>query len=451
MAISPTLSSNQAFLTSKAPIAHEQERSTPLLDEAACKISDVSHGVISFEKDLDGTFSSMPVNTIPTTSLSQIPTAYEQSLADANTFDFWAPLKSDIRREAQSGTFLELISKRRKELSIQKETWRKFINDHSRVEDPSFYASIDEVVDEGRLSLINLGYNASYYLSDAMGNCRYVIRPVDENFCCLNHRYHQGSPFHDNARDHRIREHIPLYRSAQTDAFCSTFASLCGIGSITPKTVMHVISSENYYDISSLLLGKGRDRFLLSTGSPDQEKLCSVRELVPNSESLRSAQQHSKDYDQKDLEEVSLFIWLTGDTMAGSNNVLAYVKLVDSNGKRIYGLKKIDNTLSFPEKNGGFFTNVSNFPNVHLPLSKEIIAKISSIPTKQILKKMDDYQLGNAKDAFTERVSIIQELAQRQEITIEEIYFRFRLLGTKNEPLALSTHSLSELERILYK
>lgn len=452
---------NKALLASKVILtAKEKESSTPLWGVVASVISDAFHGVVSFKKDLDDALNSFLFNSTSTVTLSILsshtPSTYELSFAASDKLHFGI-LWDEVRKSAQSGKLFELISERRKELSFQKETWRKFIDKNRQVQDPSLYASIDKVVKEGKLSRVDAGCGSAYFLYDAEGKPRYVVKPVDEDILCLNNRKGFGSPFHDE--EHLVRNGIPLYRSAQTDAFCYTLAAMCGIGSITPKTVMHILSSENYYDISSLLQGEEQELFHRFTGFPDREKLCSVQEFVENSDDLYNIMhelpQNDSDlaeaFDQQDIEEASLFTWLTGDTDAHSGNFRAYVKRVDANGKPVYGLKKIDNGLTFAEKNDGLYSVLQYFPNAGRPLSKETIDKIRSIPMEQILEKMDDYQLGNTKDAFIERVSVVKLLAERDGISIEEIYFRLGLLGRADgKTLALSAHSLSELKNIVY-
>ncbi|MGE3533693.1 MAG: hypothetical protein AB7H48_02565 [Parachlamydiales bacterium] len=449
---------NNILLAGKA--AAPKDSSTPLIGVVAHLITDAFHGLVSFKKDLDGVLNSFLFHsTSPTTRSTtegRTPSTYELSFAASDKLHFGI-LWDEVRRTAESGKLFELISERRKELSFQKETWRKFIEKTRQIENPSLYDSIDKVVKEGKFSRVDAGCGSAYFLFDAEGKPRYVIKPVDEDILCLNNRKGFGSPFNDE--EHLVRDGIPLYRSAQTDAFCSTLATLCGIGSITPKTVMHLISSENYYDISSLLQGEEQEKFFSLTGFPDREKLCSVQEFVQDSddlyEILHELSQKNADFleafDQKDIEEASLFTWLTGDTDAHAGNFRAYVKSVDAHGKPIYGLKKIDNGLSFAEKNDGLYSMLQYLPNAERPLSKETIEKIRSIPMEQILRKMDDYQLGNTKAAFIERVSVVQQLAEREGITIEEIYVRLNLLGrTDGKTLALSSRSLSELKNILY-
>lgn len=456
--------------------AEPKERSIPLIGVAAHLIADAFHKLISLKKDLDDALNTPPfhfnssITTVaeegdceanwsltPASPHSQNLTDYSISFAASDKFHFGI-LWDEVRRSAESGKLFELISERRKELNFQKETWRTFIEKSRQIENTFVYETIDKVVKEGKLVRVDAGCGSAYFLKDAEAKPRYVIKPVDEDILCLNNRKGFGSPYNDE--QHLVRDGIPLYRSAQTDALCSALATLCGIDSITPKTVMHVISSENYYDISSLLQGEEQELFFHLTGFPDQEKLCSVQEFVQNSDDLynilhelsQKGGNFIEAFDQRDIEKASLFTWLTGDTDAHAGNFRAYAKSVDANGKPIYGLKKIDNGLSFAEKNGGLYSVLQYLPNAENPLSKEVIEKIRYIPMEQILEKMDSYQLGNTKAAFIERVCVVQQLAEREGITIEEIYVRLNLLGRDDgKALALSSFSLSELKNILHE
>ncbi|MGC1879420.1 MAG: hypothetical protein WA678_08620 [Rhabdochlamydiaceae bacterium] len=380
------------------------------------------------------------------------------SSVDPNTFHFAFFLR-DLEDLKEEGLFLAFVQNRRDEIHEQKEHFRPFIEELKKGKDRDFYSGVESALRHGKLLPISSGCGGAYAVVDDRGTPCYVVKPVDEDVFCLNNRKELGSVFNDV--EHRFRDDIPLYRTAQIDAFCSEVASLAGLEETTPKTVIGILNEDKFYDLTRRIDGEEKEKFIALTGSPDKEKLSSMQEFVPHSRPLDdllhefykeglSDEEIASRFDQKDFEQVCMFLWLTYDNDAHGGNFLSFVKRVDGNGKKIYGIKKIDNGLSFPEKNT-LYTNILTWaPNAILPISAELKQKISHLPVEQILKRMDAYELSDCKEAFNERVGILKELSQREEISIGEIDLRLSFLSREGgKELALSPLSTQEILDLL--
>ncbi len=362
-------------------------------------------------------------------------------------------------RLKEEGRFYQTIADRREELRRQKEHWIPFV-DALKDNDKEFYNPIDQMLMDGKLIPNPSGAGGAYFLTNSQGESRFIVKPVDEDILCVNNRKEFGSIFNDY--NHRVREGIPLYRSAQTDAFCSEMASLAGIEGVTPKATMGVIANKGFYDFTQWIDGTDLEKFFNEAGFPDKEKLASIQEFIPDSQDLiellhsfyqkeLSDEEIASQFDQADFEEVCLFLWLTYDNDGHGANFLSYVKRTDENGKKIYGIKKIDNGLSFPEKNSEYVNILAWLPNAIAPLSNEIKNKIAHLPIEQILNRMDDFELADCKEAFKERVEILKELAQREGMTAGEIDLRFSILSyEEGKERALSPMTTQEILDLLH-
>jgi hypothetical protein len=348
----------------------------------------------------------------------------------------------ELNRLTQEELF-RMVKERRTEILQQKEHWR---------------SSVDSI-SQGNLVPISSGSSGAYFLVDDEGIFRYVVKPVDEDIYCLNNRKEFGSPFND--ADHRARDGIPIYRSAQTDALCSEIATLADIEGATPKAVMGIVKNDTFYDIAQWLDGEEKAKFIAETGAPDPEKLASIQEYIPNAQDLfellhtlykegLSDEEITSCIDQKDFEEACLFLWLTYDNDGHAGNFLTFVKRIDEKGKKIYGIKKIDNSFSFPEENSHYVNTLAWVPNATFPLSADLKQKIAHLPVDEILIRMDKYEMTTCKRAFIERIAIVKELAQREGITLGEIDLRLTILSHKGgKEIALSTLTTQEILDLL--
>lgn len=382
----------------------------------------------------------------------------ETQMTSLDIFHFGAFLRG-IKLLKENGQFLSTIQDRRNEIYQQKEYWRHFIEKRKLGKDSDFYTAIDEVLKKGSLLPNSSGCGSAYFLVDGQGIARYVVKPIDEDIFCLNNRKEFASIFNDE--EHRVREDIPLYRSAQTDAFCSDVAFLAGLETVTPRAVMGILKEDGFFDFTHWIASEEKDHFIAQTGLPDFEKLASIQEFIPDSQDLievlhdfykegLSDEEITSRFDQKNFEEVCLFLWLSYDTDAHGGNFLAFVKGIDENGEKIYGIKKIDNGLSFPEKNTRYVNILSWAPNAILPISQELKQKIANLPTEQILSAMDDYGLSSCKEAFMERLEIMKELAQREEMTLGEVDLRLTFFSyEQGKELALSPMTTQQILDLL--
>lgn len=437
-----TKSSLQALPENLVNIPHYKE---PFIDAILLVKNAFKHIVEAIqEPQADGnTAKSELFTTIP--NLTSI---------DPGTLHFGMFLYA-IDRMKEEGTLLPMIKQRRDEIEAQKEHWRPFIDALQKGDDQSFYADIKTVLTEGKILANNAGCGSAYFLINSQGQPRYVIKPVDEDIFCLNNRKEFGSVFNDT--EHRVRDDIPLYRSAQTDAICSEIAILSGLEGATPKAIMGIFQDQKFYDFTVWIPEVDRESFISMTGIPDKEKLCSIQEFIPNSQDLvellhafyaegLSDEEIRTRFDQEDFEQVCMFLWLTYDNDGHGGNFRTYVKRTDENGKKIYGIKKIDNGLSLPEKNTNYINILTWVPNAAAPISDSLKQKIANLPIEKILERMDTYELSTSKDAFIERIEILKRLSSREGITIAEIDLRLGFLAMENgKDLALNTMTTDQI------
>ncbi len=401
---------------------------------------------------ISSTYGTDLFSTDSPTTLRDIPSI------DPGTFHFGVFLH-ELARLKEEGTLLHSIKDRRDELLGQKEHWRSFVDELRKGEDRSFYSDIESVLNEGKLIANHAGCGGSYFLVDAQAVPRYVIKPGDEDIFCLNNRKEFGSPFNDD--QHRVRDDIALYLSAQADAFTWEIAFMAGLEGSTPKAVMGIVQNEKFYDFTTWIPDADKEKLISATGFPDKEKLCSIQEFIPASQDFiellhdfyakdLTEEEIASHFDQEDFEQVCMLLWLTYDNDGHGGNFRTYVKRIDETGKKIYGIKKIDNGLSFPEKNTHYINTLAWAPNATCPISENLKQKIATFPMEKILKRMDDYELKSSKEAFEQRIEILQTLAQRDGITIGEIDLRLHFLSKENgTELALSTMTTQEILELL--
>ncbi|MES2199434.1 MAG: hypothetical protein V4489_04630 [Chlamydiota bacterium] len=334
----------------------------------------------------------------------------------------------------------EAVIQREQEISLSMNYWKPFTL-LEQEKHPRFFDKLQTLLEKGIVCRIQDGDGGAYLVKDSIGKAHFVIKPTDEDIYCLNNPKSHFS----SSLELRARKNIPLYLSAQKEAFCYELALLSGLETITPKTYLATIFLPEFFLFSQ-------------RGS--LEKLCSVQEYVQDGVSLRLLLQnlfslHLTDQDlepyfeEEDFALISLFIWLTYDNDAHAGNILAYPKKKDPNGFTLYGLKKIDNSLCFPEKNTDFFHFLMHFPHAFHPISSFIKEKILHLPLASLEKSLERFHLTSTLLAFKERTYVLQELAKRPNITYYEIGLRLLLLQ-ENEglSLALSTLSLEELQKL---
>ena len=322
--------------------------------------------------------------------------------------------QSDIEPLNENGTLKILISERVLEIEALKKKWEPL---QDKVP-PEFSSTFQT----GSLELEQEGAGGTYILYDSSKNPKFVIKPIDEDILCLNNPKGFASPFND--REHRVKPEIPLYRSSLTEVLCYELAKLCRLDHITPMTYLSTVSHPCFFYLSEEI---------------KPEKLCSIQTYIENSYSLHkilgelfalnvSEEELQEYFDQEDFEDINLFIWLTYDTDAHPENFRVYPKRVDEKGLTVYGLYKIDNSLSFPEKNLDFFNALMYFPNALQPISSKIRQKIKELPLEKIDQSISKYGLESTSFAFHERVSLLKKLTEEKEMTYYECNLRLSLI-----------------------
>ena len=246
--------------------------------------------------------------------------------------------------------------------------------------------AIHEVLETGTLSLIPNGISGSYFLLDAAGIPHFVIKPLDEDIGAINNPKGYASPFIDSP----LRDGVPLYRSCFREVAAYRMAEMIGVASIVPRTDLTILQSDQFFDLSQNVSPREMQRYFDHLGRSDKEKLCSVQEFVAESKTLFEAAQDLQSsglsdeeiehlIDQEDFENANILLWVTGDTDGHFGNFLVTPKRVDDIGNQVFGLKKIDNGLAFPETNGQLINSLVHLPNAYRPLSSAALSKIQTL------------------------------------------------------------------------
>ena len=343
----------------------------------------------------------------------------------------------------------DLIQQRRTEIKKQKEFWRPFTQTIFE-NNQEFFLDFSLAIQKGSVSLSQEGSGSAYLVYDALYQPCFVVKPTDEDIFCLHNSKHFGSPLIEP--QNRARKDIPLYLTAQTEALCYEIAKLAQLEHILPKTLLSLISLPQFFDIS--------DRFECADKSPiDREKLCSVQKYLSETLSLKDLLNHlflndfddekiQKSFDQENFAEANLFVWLTYDNDAHPSNFRACLKKISAEGHPIYGLQKIDNGLSFPLQNSGFFNALMYFPNAKEELSSKIRFLIKNLPLEEMKKAIEQLGLSPSINAFEERIYLLTELAEKENITYYECNLRLILLEKKKLLRTLHEMSIEELESL---
>ena len=320
------------------------------------------------------------------------------------------------------------------EIAELRESFRAFI-ETEKANDPFFYAELEALstlLENSTyrveyLKPVQEGISGTYFLCDKEGRPLFVLKPLDEEAGCINN----PKWFAGLSKDNPVRDFMPLYRSAMREVLAYQVALELGLD-IVPKTVLAIVEGDQFHDFSERI-GLGEiDRYLETTGPIDREKLCSVQEYVDNSkplyEELRnlwrfglSNQEIAARFDQEDFENASILLWTTYDTDGHFGNFLAYLKGFNSSGHQIFGIKKIDNGLAFPDENRQLRNDLVILENSNLPLSDSAKEKIAKIDIDQLAEQLKIYHLESAIPALRERIEYLQKIVQEPGITIKSI------------------------------
>lgn len=163
---------------------------------------------------------------------------------------------------------------------------------------------------------------------------------------------------------------------------------------------------------------------------PDNEKLCSVinycsgSALLQNQLALWREEGMSESViagliEQKDLEKISILIWIGGERDAHLGNILIYP---GENG--LYHLKKIDHGYSFSEANRqALYSGLADLAQSERALSEEGKELIQHIAVEPILEEMEYLRLSQkAQEALIKRLSFLQELIKERDLSLREIH-----------------------------
>jgi len=372
----------------------------------------------------------------------------------------WESIIRDFQTEE---SLYASILKRRQQIVECRESWRNYIQKQQSL-DP-FYYRLEKLtgspsaigthqVSADQMTLSTEGISGTYFLSDREGTKRFVIKPIDEDIDCLNNGKGFSSPYTSST----IRDNITLYRSAMRETLSYEIGKNLGV---VPHTALAILDCSAFNDQIDQLLPDERVRYEQFIGCHNLEKLCSVQEFIPNSKTLFEGLQDlqaaglSDDeiearIDQRDFENANILQWLTYDTDGHLNNFLVYHKSTDSIGNEILGIKKIDNGLAFPEKNEQLRNNLRYLPNANCLLSEEGRTQIAELSIEQLTEQMKQFGLDESVDALRQRVDVLKQLAERQDLTLYEIDYRMSLIGKQNGiQLALSQVSQNALEQMV--
>lgn len=293
----------------------------------------------------------------------------------------------------------------------------------------------------GRLEAVADGVSGTYFLLS--GNSRaLVIKPIDEDCGCINNPKGEIAV----SKDSPIREDMPLYCSSLKEAVAYQFAQALSLDAhIAPPTALALIKSDKFFYLQEM------SELNLDVETP-REKLCSVQEFIQDAKPLfeinhEQGSSLAPQFDQKQFEELNLFIWALYDTDAHEGNILGVVLRHDENGQPIYGLKKIDNGLTFSKRNRYLRNALAYLPNASCPLSDEGKEKLLNADVEALSEIMREYKLDYAIPAFHKRMSLLKKLALQPAITLKEINDKLREMESDDQLPACHASSSTTSER----
>lgn len=327
--------------------------------------------------------------------------------------DYWEAVKTYPPQEV-----LQLIEMRREEIRSLKEKLSQN------------YSSIDRA--EEKLIPAPEGEGSAYFLFDIQGAASYVVKPLDEEIFCINNPKGHSTPF--VSEEYRLRPYIPPYTSAFNEVLSYETARIAGIENSVPHTHLEILTHPSFNDISDKIDPKLEPWNILKK-DVDREKICSVQEFVPDAISLSSLvkkwlsegatdEEILNSIDMASYEDALILTWLTFDNDAHSANFLAY-PLLHSENKPLFGLKKIDNSLTFPEHNRDMFNFLLALPHAKMPLSERAKKIIAEISIQEISDALCSLQRKDAAPAFLKRIEELKTQSQ-SSATIEEIHQSFK-------------------------
>jgi len=376
---------------------------------------------------------------------TQIRSSISSTKLSKNKWGFgswsWDTIIKDFQTEEK---LYAAIKERRKQILDCRESWRSSIQVQQNIN--PFYLGLKQIAVEqsyqgtyhistDRMKLSSEGISGAYFLSDNEGNNRFVIKPIDEDIDCINNGKGFTSPYTRST----IRSNMPLYQSSMRETLAYEIACKIDVANVAPRTALAILECGAFNDQIDYVAPEERVQYDRLIGSSKREKLCSVQEFISNSKTLFEGLQDLQmaglsdneieaRFDQKNFEDANILLWTTYDTDGHLNNFLVYPKSTDAIGHEILGIKKIDNGLTFPEKNEEQRNNLRYLPNADRCLSAEARDKIAAISIEDLCKQLSQFGLTGSIDALRQRIAVLKELAQQQNLTLREIDYRMSIL-----------------------
>jgi len=294
---------------------------------------------------------------------------------------------------------VEEVQARRDEIRVLRDEYRALLE--------------TQVLGPDQLVPIADGISGSYFLKDEFGMIVSVVKPIDEDISALNNPKGFASV---GVEDSWFNSQ--LYRAPFREVAVSSIARMIDVANVAPKTALAIFQSDTFFDIADK-----RPQF----GPADKEKLCSAMEFVPDAKSLFETQQDLQQlsltdaeimarFDQKDVEDMCILMWVTGEADGHGGNILVYEK-----APNVFGLKKIDNGLSFPEEKGPCYNSLIYLPNAALPLSDEGREKIRSINVDQITRILQENRLETSIEVAQARIELLKSVIEDPNLTLKQI------------------------------
>jgi hypothetical protein len=391
---------------------------------------------------------------------------------------------------------------------------------------PEEYSKINNLFLNGKREVCSQGTGGAQFISDAAGT-QLVVKGFGTG---LNEYKNDGgaTPWYDDKLFNRVKRENPLYRSPLAAYLSWETARILGMPDITPKTLLAIKPNDQNPDILDLPLFSDTtkktaqekdslaDYVKKTIGERPVETLFSVQDYIQEKGVQEFTQLHSfwqkeviaenretlsfsiEDYEtllnkrpqtdedankiknyqcqllphlfdkikaafsEDDYAKLQLLLWITGAMDFHTSNLMVYRQ----EGSEKWGMKMIDQDLTFPDANANFRNEIADWPQGQNPLPKEMIDKILALSVKQLKEvyALPVYRTTNSStrqrnelvrrnsllelalvaahskigdpafNAMLERIEFLQAIVNKNAATsMEEINVRMKLLGMQDE------------------
>lgn len=275
------------------------------------------------------------------------------------------------RRRQQAFLLIKETENRMSELKASRSSFAPDIQFHSRVH---------SLMKNGSLKPVPGGKSGVYFLCDAKGDRKFVVKPYDEDMLTLNNPKGFATPYHDADGMCRPKGGIPMFSATKNEAMASAIARELGISRSTAKAQMMILTSDTFHDITDDI-DADPEKIAETYGLADKEKLCVVQEYISDCREVgdlllegsgkdqfafmrmdheaRTALEREilpKDIDQEMFEEGIILALVCGEADGNAGNFLLSNKPDPQTHKR--AVYKIDNAAAFTENNSSINTGV---------------------------------------------------------------------------------------------